>query len=360
MSGSRRLRSASLATALVLAATLAGTARAGGGGFSFDVLLNDTCVSGTGPADTGLAISLRTFSGHLRDRFRTTTDGDGNWVGCFRLGVRGGNVIKALGGGSSESWRIPKITLDTERVSDVVSGLGPENTTLALTVVHYPGFASGREISVAEREVTTDGDGDYSTDFSDAVAIVGGDQVSALLQQDGNRATIVNLAPRMGIFRNDDVAFGNLNPGDPVHVELRRADGSLKAQLTSPGFFSNFWDGILYAPDGTSVAARPGDVLWSDIASDSRFTLPVMALNGSATRDTVYGRCMPNRPYEVIVVRESLTEFVFESFRGRTNGAGRFVKEVSARVDLQRGDRLTLECKFATGDLVGRLNSAGG
>jgi hypothetical protein len=85
----RRVAAISLSTTLLLLATLAAPARAGGGQFAFSVRLNEPCFELTGPAETEVTVSLRTAGGNLRDRVRTNTGPEG--FVCFRLSIHGGS-----------------------------------------------------------------------------------------------------------------------------------------------------------------------------------------------------------------------------------------------------------------------------
>jgi hypothetical protein len=359
MSRYRRTLALSLSTTLLLLAVLAVPVRAGGAQFAFQVTLNDQCFLLTGPPETSATVSLRTAGGNLRDRLRTSTDIKGFAFDCFRVSIRGGNVIKALADGNATVWSIPKLTIGTDRDTDVTSGHGPANRSLQLLLVHFNTFDGPS--SFHDREVVTDADGDYSTDFSNDVNVKGADEAVAYLSEGDHRVAAVGIVPFMRIVRNDNVVFGALNLGDSISLALRRSDGSLKAEAqVGPVPFLNIYDVALYDSDGDAVAARAGDVLNGSFADDAEITLPVMVLTGSAASDEVRGRCMPNRPYRVFIERFDFEggDFVFQEFTGRTGSDGTFTEDVSGRVNLKVGDKLELTCRYPSGDQVGRFSSA--
>lgn len=78
--------------------------------------------------------------------------------------------------------------------------------------------------------------------------------------------------------------------------------------------------------------------------------MPASALRGSALTDRVSARCTPDAPYMLIVRKRR--------FFGFTDFQGRLARDLSLRVDVRRGDQLSLYCMFPTGDVWQRVNAA--
>jgi hypothetical protein len=147
---------------------------------------------------------------------------------------------------------------------------------------------------------------------------------------------------------------GTANNGTHLLLELRNSHGGLKADVTAgafPLFFGiSLFQVALYADDGSAAYPVAGDVLTATLASDAILTMPTSSLKGDASTDVVTGRCMPNVNFQLAAG--------FDFFYGKTDATGHFTRDVSAKVDLLRGDRVALTCLYPSGDTWSRENVA--
>ncbi|CAN5561893.1 hypothetical protein BH20CHL6_BH20CHL6_04600 [soil metagenome] len=363
---SHRALPIALATALLATAAIAAPVGAGGNSLAFNVGVGQGCLSGTGPPETEHVVSLRTPDGKLRGRFRVDSDREGFWIGCFGtffggpVVILGGEQLKVIAGGEQHTLRVPKLFPQIDRERDVVAGKAPAGDDVLIFVRHRRGFGNGRTLT---RSVSADATGRYSTDFSDEVDLIAFDAVDIAYFNGRDSVSAFAQVPGINLTINDNNVFGVANPGPNVSFTLRAPDGTIKDRTRTGPVLPNFLLAQFTDPDGDPVYVRMGDRVTASLAGDADVRVPGMALNGSASSDIVAGKCMPNAPFLVLITRFDFDgeegEIVFEEVRGRTGSDGRFSRNVSSVLDLKRGDDLTLTCRYATGDVIGRSTDVG-
>jgi hypothetical protein len=312
---------------------------------SLQVLVGDTCVSGTGGANKNVSASLRTASGHGRDSFTTTSDENGQWFGCFSLflpssTINGGDLLHVSVGGSSRTVRVPRLMPTIDRVANTISGRAAADTQVSVNVTHHPSFTRSRNVSF---EAMSDAQGNWSVNTTGTVNLIGADEVTALTFSGSDLFGAQTSAPYVLVQHANNAVSGVSNPGVAVSFMLHDGHGAEKGRGNSgTNLYGDFAAGLV---DANRDAAYPigGDSLQSDLASDARLRIPVSELRGTASTDTVSGRCMANAPYLLLTFNGS--------YAGRTDANGRFSRSVARKENLRKGDQLRLACMYPTGDI---------
>ena len=333
---------------LVLLSAVVGFPLAAQAGTPFGVAVGlfGSCVFGVGPAKTPITATLRTPKPKIRarDRFRVKTDSDGYFVGCFDVPIHGGNSLKFVFAGKEKILQVPRMWPTIDRVEDTVTGRAQPGTDVTIVIDHRKSFKARVQATYV---VTADSSGHYALDTTADINLRGFDIVTAIIFEGNNQFVANAYVPGMIVGRaNSDVTLV-ANLGD-VSVHLANRHGSWKATATA-GHITN---GIYFATffDGAGAPAYPlaRDVVTSDLATDAHLRMPVGNLTGNARRDMVTGRCPPNARYELDII--NLNEASFEAFFGKADGSGNIVRDVGNRMNLKRGDELTLRCLYPTGD----------
>jgi hypothetical protein len=312
---------------------------------SLQVLVGDVCVSGAGGANKNVTATLRTPGGHKRDSFVTKSDPSGSFGGCFSFAlptntINGGDLLDVSVGSQSRSLVVPKFIPDVDRVTNVISGKSDPNSAVSVSVAHHRGFKNSDEFDF---QTNSDSNGDWYVDTSGTVNVIGGDQVIAITASGNDMFGAITSAPYIVVSHVNDIVQGVANLGNPVSVSLLDGHGAPKGTASiSAAPFGTF---TVALTDGSGDPAYPvgGDHVGSNVATDATLIVPVSDLHANPATDVVSGRCMANAPYLLIAP--------FKGYYGHTNATGRFMRDVSAKDNLHRGDQLRLVCLYPTGDI---------
>jgi hypothetical protein len=339
-----------LGSVLIGALAMPGSAMAANPIMMF-VITGSECVSGSGPRNAEVVGTLRTPSGHLRGRFLTRTDSDGNWGGCFPGAINGGDGLRIVAGSRDRSIVIPKLEPRIDRVEDLIEGNVSPNAEVSISISHRKSF---KKTSSHFGNATADGNGDYSFDTTGMVNLRGGDVATVVTQNGNDFFGALVIVPHVNVLHANNVVSGTANNGTDLILELRDENGALKANVTAGGvgFFLgiSFFQVNLFDDDGSAVYPVGGDTLTATLADDAELKIPVSSLNAAASTDIVTGRCMANAPYGLNAGGEI--------FYGTTDAEGRLTRDVGNRINLRRGDNLQLICMYRTGDTWMRTNIA--
>jgi hypothetical protein len=310
-----------------------------------EVIVGFSCVSGTGPPRREVIATLQTPQERVRDRLRARTDKFGFWSGCFSLfgpstNINGGDRLLVEIGTRVRTVRIPRIEPQVDRVQDVIEGRARAHAQVDIAVTHHPDFKTSRDFFFTARANAA---GYYRIDTTGTVDLIGWDDVQILVERKGDLFSSIGLVPGMIVAANSNDVSGSVNNGTDVVLRLRDRYGHLKGDATSgPVAFGSFEVSMFY-DDGRALYPRSRDRLAASFASDAVMKIPSSLLRGSATEDVVSGNCPPNAPYELIAGRRS--------FFGTADATGAFSRDVGNRMNLKRGDLLTLYCLFPSGDV---------
>lgn len=305
----------------------------------------------TGRAEWGgpLTVTLRAPNGDLKGRRRVLADSGAWQVDCLGPAgtVDGGDRLVLSQNGHRHALFVPRLTVQLDRDSDVVSGVGPPNTNLKAFADEVHGF-TGFTVT-AQRQVVTDDRGRYAAHFgASSFDLKGGDDGAIGWFVADDTVLRYIAAPQIVVYRDEVSMQGVTAPGDLLHVSVHRATG------TKRGTALGVADGGGYVRDlrladssGRPVRVHLGDEILSDAAADAHFVMPDVILHANAVTDTLSGRCLPSRQFQVLRSNgERLTA-------GRTNADGAFAINLAGGVDLRSGDVLVLDCRLPTGDVAG-------
>jgi len=332
---------------------------------TFHVDLGTPCVDGTAPANAKLTITLKTDTGVLRFREHVMADSAGRYFVCSfatstLIGINGGDLLTATAGNATHSWRIPRITIAVDRVTDRVTGIAPARTALRVAIQKQNLQGLGR--TVAGPTVVAGVDGRYRANLATLVDLTGGDSVSLSAVFGHDSLDALAYVPFVMITRGSDMVVGASNPVTLMAILLGSPTDPRAVGLAT-NLQLNVFEASLRNRDGAPAYPRRGEHLFIDFidgAGDNRvdLTIPAMGLRGDPATDVVSGRCMHNAPYTLRVIRDpdfslpSPPEFVDEFFHGRTGGDGMFHRDITSRLNLRIGDQLHLICQYKSGDLL--------
>lgn len=319
---------------------------------SVQVVIGDNCVSGFGPARQEVIASLRTPDGDLRGRFRSVSDKFGLWGGCFELDepstfINGGDHLRIVAGSRSREISIPQLTPKIDRVSDTVQGTTRPHTSVDILIAHRASFRRTQYFSYTKK---AGADGRFKIDTSGEFDLIGFDSVTVMADRGDDFFRATALAPGIQIAHGSNFVTGSANNGSRVILLLTDRNRRIKAEVTAGPVQFGLFELSMFKDDGRAAYPTGGDWLFGSFARDAALQMPVSTVNGSARNDRVIGRCTPDAPYMLIVRKRR--------FFGSTDSNGRLDRDLSFRINVQRGDQLSLYCMFPTGDVWQDVNIA--
>ena len=332
-----------LVATVVAVGALAAPVAAGRPTFTFAVRIGEACVTGQGLEDARHLGLLYTSSGRLKDRNRVTSSGTSFTI-CFFQPVLGRDRVVVKSGGQSRSFRVPALTPVIDRVTDTVTGHAKPGTNVDLTLFHAEGFAAADPYP---REAAVDGQGDYSADFSD-IGIVGADQVHGFWTNGQDSVEAQANASFITYGRVSSTVVGSARRGDDVRVTIMESNSTTRGVANGgmPTVFQYF-EAVFIDADGNDAFPRRGDHIVAPFTGDADLLVPRMFVHADPARDRVDGACMPESWYQLWVFYGEIAPAIRI---GVTDANGDFSRKVG--IDLQRGQFMTLNCRYPTGDFV--------
>lgn len=317
-----------------------------------EVIVGQWCVNGTGPRNAEVMAALRTPAGILRDRFLTESDNSGFWGGCFRIFepstfINGGDRLRVRVGAKTRLIEIPRLEPTINRVADTIVGSARPFSDVNVSVIHRKTFKKSSEHFYT---TTADATGRYRVDTTTDFNLIGGDEVAVLTQPGRDTFGSIAFAPGMQIGHANNVVVGSVNNGTHLNLTVRNREGNKKGDATAGPIFFGFFEVAMFNSGGDAAYPVGNDRVIGSFANDANLRVPVSQLIGSPSDDMVKGRCMANAPYALFARNRA--------FYGKTDASGRFVRDVGTRMNLRRGDELTLYCMYPTGDIWQRTNLA--
>jgi hypothetical protein len=330
--------------ALVFAALMAGGSAAGGSaGFRIDI---GSCqVAGFAPNGTSVAVTWRGRDRRLKTTQTVTADSFGIWqTRCEpEEHVEAGDRVRQTIGSHTRVVTVPTLTVVIDRVSDVVSGRGPGGRTLSVYAADV------------RKDVTVAPDGTWFADYAGDFDILGGESVA--LQYVNHAHDLIRrfaTAPFIRVWRGGSELLGWTEPGKAVSIGL--ADGAATPRGTGNAvgaLGTGAFSGSFTHAHGQPVRPRAGDLIDArDVAADSYFTVPKVAIAADPATDVVSGRCLPHGLYLVDVHRRDFT--AEWTTGGRADGKGRFSQDLTPYFDIKAGTKVELVCTLPSGDQVAR------
>ena len=314
--------------------------------------LASECLEGTGPRNSNVSVTLRTPSGSVRNRLRTSTDDTGYWVECFtpwttpQTLVMAGDQLRVVVGGSERTIVVRNADPKIERVADIISGKVAPLAELTIAVYHGPFMAfSDTEYQF---NILADDTGRFRIDTSTVVNLRGRDPVVVVAKVGPDEFVATRETPFLHFSHANNFLTGSANLGTKVNVRLLDAEGHLKGLSSGLVVYNTFTRALWTDGDAPAYPER-GDELVGNWAQDARLQVPASALRGLPAEDRVIGRCMADAPYWLEIAGN-------ETFRGRTDSRGWFVRDIGHRFNLRRGDSLVLQCMYQTGDVWHRAS----
>jgi hypothetical protein len=363
--GARRQR---LAVAMVAGGLLAGTLATGVSAaprpLTMQVVIGDYCVYGGAKPNTTVKVVIRDSSGDVKGRQVVIVDPYGGWYGCTDYGdvITGGDRIKVADfeTGQTRKFTVPRITIDANRVTDVVSGKAPAGSQLMLEVADYDWSYFGLDDYDDVAYVTASGAGAYSFDFStDGIDLGGGAMVMVTWS---NASGTVQVLRAMTVpyiaFRLGHAQFmGSARPSKHVAVSLtigptEVATGDAEAAY-GPGdsfYYSTDYSGRFVDADGEPYQVQGGEHLSAPaLGSDADWDVPAIAGSVDVATDKVSGTCFPNQLYIVFVSGQQ--SYGYDYGTAAANGAFTIDMTYSAG-NVRRGDTIEIVCVDSSLDWV--------
>jgi len=312
---------------------------------SVQVVIGDNCLSGFGPSRQDVVATLRTPTGAVRGRFQAASDKFGLWGGCFEPSepstfVNGGDQLRVVVGKQSRSITIPSLTPRVDRVSDTIEGTTRPHTSVDILIAHRDSFRSTEFFFYSDK---AGADGKFKVDTSADFDLIGFDNVTVVAGRGDDFFRATALAPGVQIANQSNFVTGSANDGRRVVLTLTDRNERLKAKANAGSVQFGLFEASMFNADGNAAYPSTGDWLIGSFARDAVVQMPVNALTGVARTDRVTGKCMPDSPYKLIVRHRRLFGF--------TDSKGRFDRDLSFRMNVQRGDQMSLYCMFPTGDV---------
>ena len=315
--------------------------------FTFNAAINTPSVSGTGPPNNSTTLTLFSADGTLIDRDIVTSSPAGTWSVQFEAPIVVGSKIRASANSQTRLVTVPQLSIKANRVTDVLSGKAPANRPLTLTVGHNETLDPFDSTSHGTH-TTSDGSGSWSRDTTPLVNFDGADAATAELSTSaGDVFSVTTDVPWMSVRRASSSVEAQLNNATSATIKLRRANGVLRATANLSWSASVFLsEGSFANASGDLVDVSAGNKVVGSFATDATFTVPAIAVAGDASTDQVTGHCMNNVPYRLVVIKPGIGSNIAH---GTTNGSGNVSATISG---LELSSKLTLTCRFATGDVI--------
>jgi len=336
--------------ALLLIAALGApfTVAAGGGGssgISVEVLIGFSCISGTGPAQTQVVATLRSPQLQVRGRVVSKSHRNGVWNACFPLFdpvtyVNGGDILSIRMGDRRRVIEVPRLEPRMDRVHDVIEGWAQPNTQVDISVTHRITLQRSKQFVF---RTTSNGAGRYRVDTTNRVDLIGWDDVNVLAEHGRDLFAVESVTPGMQVGNVSNDIVGYVNNGRDLTIEIKNRFGDTRGKVNSGPFLGGAFEIALYKPNGMALYPLNHDTVIASLASDAVMHLPSSGLHGWASTNIVRGRCPPNSPFQLLAGNRL--------FFGTADAQGKLERDTSARVDLRRGQELTLWCQYPTGDI---------
>ena len=334
-------------------------------------------LAGSLPATSVAVVSITTF--HLRatvgDGFIYGTDADpdeavritqkrhgaridtstviANGSGVFELTTKPlltGDQLVVHQGGGIRTLTVPRLTVEVNAATDVVTGQVPAVQPYVTLHVYYQ--AGPTNVATVDASFNVSRDGTFSQDFTADRDIQGGDVVALEWPNAfGDRWTRLTVAPAVTVRAGSPQLDATGRPGTTETIELETAHGALLA--TARQTFPLTADRVhgTFRHNGHSVAARVGDlVIQPQRPTDAlRIQAPNLAVDGPAG-GTLDAACYPYGDWSawMVGIGSSLT-YLADGVAG-TSGTIHVPNLDGTGTTIPSGTKIRLYCETLAGD----------
>lgn len=340
-----------LLMALMPAAVSAGRA------ITFDLWLGGWCVEGRANDSALVKITWKDSDQQLKALGSTRANPKGYWGYCGDGDERieQGDIVTAAVGSRARTVTVPSLKLVIDRDDDVAQARYLPNSTVGLRACKRFNFNTARCTDLLQ--LTTNGDGRVTYDFSTFANLIGRDWVTATVAKGMDRFHRPAEVPFIKVFVGKARFWGYYKPFKRLSIELHRGTSQLdewsgRADDWDWGFFAGrFAD---EGSDGDTYRVAPGDrIVIPAFGATADWTVPNVWAAVVRSSDVVRGSCgASNARYEIYA--RNVTGSRSGSRIGKTDSAGRFSTDMTVRFDIRRGDIVYVNCELPSGDLVSR------
>ncbi len=304
---------------------------------TFDLQISSSCFGGTAPSGKDIQLVLKGPHGVPLDSGSARAGGQNRFQACLNRRVRGGDVLVANVGGNHRRFVVPRLTIDVDRASNVVSGDAPAGAALHIDVRMGPNNFLPQGHAVADS--TADQHGSYSVDFSSQLDIGAG--MVGLLEVTVGLDTVRTYGYALWVVtqRGQSNLYGFAKA--LTHIEVLAPDGHLRAEADTDSLGGQYLV-LLADSHGQPVYLRPGDRIVVPGTPDADLLIPAGRLNGDPPTDTAFGRCMPDARFDLWIGNE---------FKGTTDHSGNFRMDLTGKAHVSLGKLESLFCHYPSGDV---------
>lgn len=275
--------------ALLLAVSLPGIAAAAPVPIRFDIYLGGQCVDGVASPDAVVDVVWKDATGAVKARV-TALNFYGRWSYCApdpSTVVEIGDSIKASDGSSTRTLVLPRLTVNVNRVDDVVRGKGPAGAMLRLNCGGGP-FPSPFEPCQWHANVRVAASGSWS--LRPGWDLLGGESFGIRwLSAAGDKVWAFGAGPFVTVTLGSSRFSGATRPNRTAHLVIR--DGTTFDVLATGSAVGGGFSGRFRDNQGHAVPISAGDILSSDISPDIDWIVPDIDAAASPSTDVVSGRC---------------------------------------------------------------------
>jgi hypothetical protein len=330
---------------------------------TLDVFLGDCLIAGHGaPANTSLTVQWRGSDGRLKSVQQVVSNARGDWTtGCDDDEIVDiSDVITTSIGLYQRTFVIPGLTIGVDRVTNIVSGLGPPDQDLEIIAWTNNG-GWGPPTEHARIVHTSASNGAWSADFSSGatpVDIKGLDGVAVVFQEK-LQGTFTRSIDAQGVRVWLDEPWVHLagNPGDEVVVRVTAPGPEVVARLTGSVGFGGFFSGNFTTADGGSVRPIAGMTISSPTYPNIHLTMPNITINLKTSTDTATAHCgLAGTGVEIVAHNPTYSK---SSTRyGNTGASDSFVAHFGTvaqggtKFPLRSGTKINVDCRLKSGDVV--------
>ncbi len=262
------------------------------------VQLNSASLSGYSTPNTLVSLTLKDTTQAVKAAVTAMTASQGSFYVTFRdssnndVPVLPGYVVQ-MSPQTGEALTVVAVDMAAQvnLATGAIQGKGPPNSSLKVSVMDFTA------------NVTTDSQGNYSTNYSGAMTIQRGSNVGVSYSNpDGNQVSLSFYIPLLAVRAGSSSVYGYANARTQLSLTLKDPSGAVKAATTissqSSGYFSiRFMD-----RNNGQVVIMPGDAVQMIPQAGETLTVTAAPLTGraNAAGNKVMGKGPPNSSLTVV------------------------------------------------------------
>lgn len=279
----------------------------------------------------------------------TSTQLSGSGGGAYFTDLPGmiaGDIVEATSGGVITRLTVPTLSASANLVTNIVSGVAPALKQVGISVY------STKNQRWYNRTVTADGNGNFSTNFSAEVDLVGGDYGDAIIiDPQSNKAKYRFNISSFEVRILEGYIWGNgFSASKDVTINLKNSSGGLRGtwlvKTDSTGYFTRSFYTTTY------LIPQVGDIV--EVIPEGGATMteivPVLTMSANTSAGTISGKAIPNNQVWVAICREMVTNNKCESQFVTATGDGDYLVTAPAGWGVRRGDQIRVETTTNAGN----------